>query len=53
MILLLTMILSMRITPDTDLVVICNPNNPTGQLTSRELLVHDSRQMPSGRSPSF
>ena len=27
------------ITPDTDLVVICNPNNPTGQLTSRELLV--------------
>ncbi|WP_461487961.1 pyridoxal phosphate-dependent aminotransferase [Phascolarctobacterium succinatutens] len=27
------------IAPDTDLVVICNPNNPTGQLTSRELLV--------------
>lgn len=27
------------ITSDTDLVVICNPNNPTGQLTSRELLV--------------
>ncbi|MBQ8417239.1 MAG: aminotransferase class I/II-fold pyridoxal phosphate-dependent enzyme [Phascolarctobacterium sp.] len=27
------------ITPNTDLVVICNPNNPTGQLTNRRLLL--------------
>ena len=27
------------ITPDIDIVVICNPNNPTGQLTNRELLL--------------
>lgn len=27
------------ITSSTDMVVICNPNNPTGQLTDRELLV--------------
>ena len=27
------------ITPEIDVVVICNPNNPTGQLTNRELLL--------------
>lgn len=27
-----------RITARTDIVVICNPNNPTGQLTSKEIL---------------
>lgn len=27
------------ITPNTDMVVICNPNNPTGQLTKRRLLL--------------
>lgn len=27
------------ITPEIDIVVICNPNNPTGQLTNRELLL--------------
>lgn len=27
------------ITPATDVVVICNPNNPTGQLTDRKLLL--------------
>ena len=27
------------ITPAIDIVVICNPNNPTGQLTNRELLL--------------
>lgn len=27
------------ITPEIDTVVICNPNNPTGQLTNRELLL--------------
>lgn len=28
-----------RITSKTDIVVICNPNNPTGQLTDKELLL--------------
>ncbi|MDD7114302.1 MAG: histidinol-phosphate transaminase [Lachnospiraceae bacterium] len=27
------------ITPETDLVIICNPNNPTGLLTKRELII--------------
>lgn len=27
-----------KITPSVDMVYICNPNNPTGQLTNRELL---------------
>lgn len=27
------------ITPKTDLVIICNPNNPTGLLTKRELII--------------
>lgn len=28
-----------RITPDIDMIIICNPNNPTGLLTRRELII--------------
>ena len=27
------------ITPEIDLLILCNPNNPTGQVVSRPLLV--------------
>lgn len=28
-----------RITPDIDLIIICNPNNPTGLLTRRDMII--------------